>query len=540
MRYPALITRFGAGVSAAVSTLRAKMLPAMSSVPGSGGWFRIFESFAGAWQSHVVAEPMQNLLTFSAVFSCVSLISGDIAKLRPRIMKDAPGGIQVEADPNSPFWRVLRKPNRYQTWLQFIHLWIISKLLHGNTYVLKVREGMRGMVVQLYILDPLRVTPLVAMSGDVYYQLAADNLSGLSTEITVPASEIIHDRGATLYHPLIGVPPIVACAYSATQGIKIQRNSATFFKNMSMPSGVLTSPGKIDDETAARLKRQFEENYSGANLGRVAVAGNGLKYELMTMPAEQAQLIDQLKWTVEDIARSFQVPLHMIGADNGLTGQNFGVTSQQYFSQTLQLLIEAIEALLTEGLELSSGFCMRLDLEGLLRMDAEARYKAKGQAVKDGWLSPNEARRGENLAPVEGGNTPYLQQQNFSLAALAKRDALPNPFIIDRPTANPTPSADGPAPSADPTAGKTFREYMAEIREFERRLARVEEKPSIQYRGVWEKENIYHPGDVVTSQGSSWICKLDTTMRPGGNDSWQLMVKRGRNGDDADLKGSET
>lgn len=429
-------------------------------MPGSGGWFRIFESFAGAWQSHVVAEPLQNLLTFSAVFACISLISGDIAKLRPKLMQDAEGGIQVDVDKKSAFWRALRKPNHYQNWIQFGKLWIISKLLHGNTYVLKVREQIRGMVTQLYILDPLRVTPLVAASGDIYYQLAADNLSGLPMEMTVPASEIIHDRGATLYHPLIGVPPIVACAYSATQGIKIQRNSATFFKNMSMPSGMLTAPGKIDDETAARLKRQFEENYSGANLGRMAVAGSGLEYKLMTMPAESAQLIEQLKWTVEDVARCFQVPLHMIGAATGQTGQNYGVTSQAYYSQTLQLLIEEFELLLEDGLELKDGMGIELDVDSLLRMDTTARYDAYEKAIKGSWIAPNEIRRKENLAPVAGGDSPMAQQQNFSLAALAKRDALPNPFVIDRPTANPTPSADGPAPAADPNAGKALGEAV--------------------------------------------------------------------------------
>lgn len=428
------------------------MLPALSSVPGSGGWFRIYESFAGAWQSHVVAEPMQNLLTFSAVYACVTLTSGDIAKLWPRLMKDVGGGIRELVDNKSPFWRALRKPNHYQNWVQFAKLWIISKQLHGNTYVLKVRESYRGMVTQLYILDPTRVTTMVAASGDIYYQLAADNLSGLLSFDTVPASEIIHDRGPTLFHPLVGVPPIVACAYSATQGIKIQRNSATFFKNMSMPSGMLTAPGTIDDETAARLKRHFEENYSGTNLGRIAVAGDGLEYNPLAMPAEQAQLIEQLKWTVEDVARCFQVPLHMIGAGAGQTGQNYGVTSQAYYSQTLQILIEEVEALLNEGLELSPEMGVELDLEALQRLDTAARYDSKGKAVKDGWMTPNEARRGENLPPVTGGDSCYLQQQNYSLEALAKRDAKADPFAVDKPTTTPTPSADVVAPVADASA----------------------------------------------------------------------------------------
>lgn len=444
MKLPALFTR-----------LRREK--ALGSVPGSGGWFRILESFGGAWQAHVVAETMPNLLTFSAVYSCVALISGDIAKLNLRLVQDAPGGIRQEVDAQSPFKAVLKKPNHYQTRIQFIRGWIISKLLHGNAYLLKERDQ-RGVVVQLYLLDPQRVTPLVAASGDIFYQVAADNLSGVPLEVTVPASEIIHDRGATLYHPLVGVSPIVACAYSGTQGLTIQRNSATFFKNMSRPSGMLTAPGKIGDETAARLKRQFEENFSGSNVGRIAVGGDGLEFKLMTIPAEASQLIDQLKWTVEDVARCFQVPLHMIGAASGQTGQNYGVLSQAYYSQTLQLHIEEIELLLDEGLKLPPQMGSEFDLDGLLRMDTSARFEAHVKAILGGWMTPNEARAREGLAPVTGGETPYLQHQNYSLAALAKRDAKDDPFATETPQAPGAPAAPEKPPAGEEISEREARE----------------------------------------------------------------------------------
>lgn len=448
MKFPALIPGFARGLAGRVAALRdAKGLPALSSVPGSGGWVRIFESFAGAWQSHVVAEPLQNLLTFSGVFSCVSLISGDIAKLLPMLKQAGADGIRIDVEPNSPFWRVLRKPNHYQNRIQFWRLWILSKLLHGNTYVLKVREEVRGVVKKLHILDPTRVTPMVTMSGDVYYQLSADNLSGISLEMTVPASEIIHDRGATLYHPLVGVPAIVACAYSATQGIKIQRNSATFFKNMSMPSGMLTAPKTIDDQTAARLKKHFEENYSGSNLGRIAVAGDGLEFKVMTMPAEQAQLIEQLKWTVEDVARCFHVPLYKIGGTVP-ANNTVEVLNQIYYTDCLQELIECAELCLDEGLELpqDKGYGVEFDLDGLLRMDTAAQITTLAEAVKGTIMVPNEARRKMNLPPKKGGDALYLQQQNFSLEALAKRDAKDDPFETNKP---PAPPADSTPPAGE-------------------------------------------------------------------------------------------
>jgi HK97 family phage portal protein len=332
---------------------------------------------------------------------------------------------------------VLKKPNRFQTWFKFIEQWIVSKLLYGNAYILKERD-LRGVVVALYVLDAQRVTPLVSDDGGVYYQLSKDYLSGLDEPITIPAKELIHDMMVSLWHPLCGVSPIYACGMSAMMGNRIQANSTRFFQNMSRPSGMLTAPGTIADETAARLKTQFEENFSGPNIGRIAVAGDGLKYESFgAIPAHDAQLIEQLKWTVEDVARCFHVPTWKLG-DKEPMRTSVESLNQTYYSDCLQALIESAEALLDEGLGLSApGYHTEFNLEGLMRMDTAARYAAKGAAVKGGWMAPNEARAGEGLKPVAGGDAPYLQQQNYSLEALAKRDASDDPFATTAPVRSP-------------------------------------------------------------------------------------------------------
>src|SRR4029077_20481945 len=117
-----------------------------------------------------------------------------------------------------------------------------------------------------------------------------------------------------LYHPLLGVSPISACGLAATQGLNIQNNSATFFQNGSRPSGVLTAPATISDETAKRLKDHWEKEYTGVNSGKVAVLGDGLQYHAMTMSAHDSELINQLKWTSETICSVFHVPGYMVGA----------------------------------------------------------------------------------------------------------------------------------------------------------------------------------------------------------------------------------
>lgn len=400
------------------------------------GW--IVEAFGGAWQSGLVIDSPQNTLSFSAVFACVSLRSRDVAKLNIRILRRADSGIWQEDD-NSAFAKIIRRPNRYQTRLQFIQQWMISKLVWGNTYVLKERDA-RGMVRAMYILDPARVVPLVAPDGEVYYQLGGDHLAGLQVgKAAVPAAEIIHDRGECLFHPLVGVSPLYAAAIAATQGNRIQRNSQTFFENMSRPAGQLTAPGTINDTTAERLKKHFEENFSGSNLGRLFVGGDGLKFEGFTIPAEQSQLTEQLKWTGEDVARAFLVPAYKIGLGSTPALGHVAALNQEYYQQALQVDIEAIEALLDEGLGLPADLSAEFDIDQLIRMDAKTRAETTEIKVKSGVVSPNEARRADNLPPVAGGESPYLQQQNFSLAALAKRDAKDDPFGKEAPA--PAPAA---------------------------------------------------------------------------------------------------
>ncbi|HWJ40172.1 MAG TPA: phage portal protein, partial [Candidatus Limnocylindrales bacterium] len=325
-----------------------------SSVPSNGGgWFGIIrESFAGAFQQNVTVDAPRQVLAFSAVFACVTIIASDIAKLGICLMQEDDNGISSEVESNSPFLPVLYKPNRFQTWFKFIEQWIVSKLLYGNAYILKERDQ-RGIVVALYVLDSQRVTALVSNDGGIYYQLSADYLAGLEDQITIPAAEIIHDTMVSLWHPLVGVSPIYACGMSATMGNRIQANSATFFQNMSRPSGQLTAPGSISDELAARLKTEFEQNFSGGKIGRLFVGGDGLHYEPMMIPAKDAQLIDQLKWSVEDVARCFHVPMYKLG---GPEPARVSVESlqQTYYSDCLQALIESAEALLDEGLALST------------------------------------------------------------------------------------------------------------------------------------------------------------------------------------------
>lgn len=401
----------------------------------------IRESFTGAWQRSIVVD-RQQVLTFSTVFACMTLIAADIAKISIRLIeRDDATGIWTETE-RAAFSPVLRKPNRFSTRVKFIEHWILSKL-QGNAYILKERDR-RGLVVALYVLDPSRVQVLVAPDGSVFYQLNTDWLSGIAAAtVTVPASEIIHDVCVPLFHPLIGVSPIFACGLAAMHGLQIQNQTAKSFAKGSQVAGVLTAPAMISNDTAKRIQEHWDANYMGEDsAGKVAVLGDGLHFEPMVQTAVNAQLMEQLKWDAEQVCAVFHVPLYMVGLGPAPPYTDLQSLLLQYYTQALQNPIENLELLLDEGLSLPSTLGIELDVNGLARMDPKTQMEIAVAGVGAGIDAPNEARATFGKKPVAGGDTPYMQQQNWPLKQLAERTTpIPAPTP---PTPDPvTPAARG-------------------------------------------------------------------------------------------------
>lgn len=388
---------------------------------GSWWWPIVREPFSGAWQRNEELSADQSM-AFHAVFACHTLICSDIAKLRVKLVA-LQGNVWQETK-NPAYSPVLRKPNHYQNRIQFFENWVNSKLARGNAYILKRRDG-RGVVVALYVLNPDRVQPLVSDSGEVFYRLSKDNLSELTADdVIVPAREIIHDRFNCLFHPLVGISPLYASALAATHGINIQRAGTRLAGNGVRPSGILTAPGRIDPENAKRLKDTWETQYAGAaGASKIAVLGDGLKFEALTMTSEEAQLIEQLKYTAEVVCSTYHVPSYKIGIGEPPKFTNVQALNTEYYSQCLQVLIESIEVCLDEGLATGETLGTEFDVENLLRMDSTTQMdvleKSKGK------LTVNEQRAKLDKLPVEGGDTVYLQEQDHSLEWLSRRDAMP-------------------------------------------------------------------------------------------------------------------
>jgi HK97 family phage portal protein len=442
----------------------------------SSWWPIIRESFTGAWQRNIEWS-VDTVLAYHAVYACIDLISADVGKLRPRLVEADSDDIWRETR-SASFSPVLRKPNHFQNHIQFKRWWVTSKLIRGNVYALKVRDA-RNVVVKLYVLDPNRVTVLVSPDGSVFYELATDNLSGIQRgaegdgRLAVPASEIIHDRMNCLFHPLVGVSPLFAAGLAADEGLRMQKDSQYFFGNAAQPSGILTAPGAISPTTAQRLKDYWADNFTGANAGNVAVAGDGLKFERLRITSVEAQMIEQLRWTAEVVCSCFHVPPFKVGVGTAPAATNAELLDQQYYSQCLQIHIEEYELCMDEGLGLDESIegkrmGVELDLDGLLRMDTATQLNTLKIGVDGTIMTPNEARKRMNLPPKRGGDALYKQQQDYSIEALAKRDAN-DPFAKPTPAAPATPSApvdegeeDLPAENAKQAMGERLRAALRE------------------------------------------------------------------------------
>lgn len=396
-----------------------------------GGWQTIGDVTTGAWQKNQEIEVSKNdQMRHHAVFACMSLITRDIGKLKIKTKKKVKG---VSQETDSRVKKILGKPNHYQNTQQFFEAWASQKTAHGNTYVWKVRD-IYGDIWQLLILNSERVKPLVDPNGNVFYQVRRDRLFNLADDIIIPASEIIHDRFNCFYHPLVGLSPITACALAASQGVSIQRNANIFFANASRPSGILVAPGDITEDAAQKMKKGWRENYTGTGTGDTAVLSGGVVYQPISVAAQDAQLVEQLKLSGEIICTAFSVPAFKVGLAP-LPAGKVGDYNEIYYSDCLQHYIESMEMCLNEHLDFESGIEAEFCLDGLLRMDKTSKMAFLKEGVGAAILSPNEARAELGYQAVEGGDSPMIQQQNFSLAAVAKRDASDNPFA-KTPAAN--------------------------------------------------------------------------------------------------------
>lgn len=393
-----------------------------------GGWSRIFEAFSGAWQTNTVCSE-SDISTNWAIFSCATLIAQDISKLPVTVTRRDSDGIYRDVSKRNKTLELLKEPNSYQTTSQFVEFWILCKLYTGNTYAYLDRDRL-GDVRSIHILNPDNITVLQTNNGDVFYQLTGGYLADMfpsavqvDGSIVIPARNIVHDRFNTINHPLIGLSPIVASALASEQGIKLQKDSIQSSSG-SMPAGILEFPGSLDDEIGEEVRRAWNEGFKGKGKYGIGVLSDGGQFKPTNAQGRDTQLVEQLKWSASVICATFHVPPYKIGLVPNPGYNTIDAQNTEYHNQALHKLITDFETSLGAKLNLESNVSVSINTIELLRMDRMSKMEYLAKGVQSALLSPDEGRLELNRPPVEGGGTPYLQQQNWALSDLSRRSEI--------------------------------------------------------------------------------------------------------------------
>ena len=251
-------------------------------------------------------------LTHPAVFASIDIISSDIARLPLRHWRD--DGIRRTEVRDSWPCSILDRPNEYQTGFDFMKALVAAQLYRGNAYAVPMRNR-RYQIDTLHPLFPDYVwvyrTP---GSPDYFYQVSAQPLAEIDETKMLPPRQMLHHRMFTLADPLLGITPMLAAAISSSAGLNILRQSERFFARMSRPAGVLQTAKAIDRTKAEAIKERWQRFFAGEEgAGDVVVLEEGLEWKQLNMTAVDAQLIEQLRYSVEDVARVYRVPLFMLG-----------------------------------------------------------------------------------------------------------------------------------------------------------------------------------------------------------------------------------
>jgi HK97 family phage portal protein len=353
----------------------------------------------------------------SATYACVNLLAGTSASLTPAVYRPGPDGVAIEDASHPLHWVLKLDPNFDQDDYEFWEFMFASVELQGNAYAEIVRNGAGNITALLPVLNPSCVTVRRLADGDKQYNWTADGIAKVRRQ-----ADMLHIRGMG-GDGLKGASTLSVCARTFGAATTTDTLARKVFENGVMPSGFLETDKPLSGEQRAVLEKLLQDKFVGAiNAGRPMLLDNGLKWQSLSINPEDAQLLESRKFSGEEICRIFGVPPGMVGygdkASNWGTGKEVDVLGFEKF--TLRKRLRRFERALTKQLltraERQSGAYIKFNIEGLLRGDSAGRASFYQIMVRLGVLTRNEARRLENLPPIEGGDVPIVQMQDIPLA----------------------------------------------------------------------------------------------------------------------------
>lgn len=355
----------------------------------------------------------------TAVYACVRILAESIAGLPLHVY--AYRGEGRERVPEHPLFTILHDaPNPEMTSFVFRETLMVHLLLWGNAYAQILRDR-AGRVAGLYPLLPNRMSVNRDEDGRLYYtyQRVTDENPNFKRggEVILPAEDVLHIPGLG-FDGLIGYSPIAMARNAVGMTLACEEYGASFFANGARPGGVLQHPGVLKDP--AKLRESWQAVYGGAaNTGKVAVLEEGMTYQQIGIPPEEAQFLETRKFQVDEIARLYRIPPHMVGDLDKSSFSNIEQQSLEFVKYTLNPWVVRWEQALQKSLllpEERKRYFIRFNVDGLLRGDYQSRMQGYAVGRQNGWLSANDIREMEDMNPIpaeEGGNT-YLINGNMT------------------------------------------------------------------------------------------------------------------------------
>ena len=379
------------------------------SVRDSGQVF----SFGTANSGEKVDE--QSAMQISTVYACVRLLAETVAALPLHLYRYTDGGKGKESAFDHPLYRILyRQPNDEMSSFIWRETMMTHLLLWGNAYSQIIRDG-RNNVLGLYPLLPENVEVDRDEQGQLYYIYHAytDEVPGeQNQDIYFRKDEILHIPGLG-FNGLVGFSPIAMMKNSLGTTLAVEKYGASFFKNGAQPSGVLEHPGVLKDPQ--KIRDNWTAVYGGANNAhRVAVLEEGMAYKAISLPPEDSQFLSTRQFGVEEICRIFRVPPHMVQSLEHATFSNIEHQSIDFVVHTLTPWLVRFEQAIIKDLLLEEEqdvLFPKFNVDGLLRGDYQSRMNGYATGISNGFLSPNDIHRLENMDLIpaeEGGDDYYL------------------------------------------------------------------------------------------------------------------------------------
>lgn len=368
-------------------------------------------------------------MQISAVYACVRLISETVASLPLHLYeKDADGRRHISD--HSLDFILHSEANPEMTAYSLREAMMAHLLLWGNAYVQKVYNG-AGRLIALYPLLPDFMEVDRDKSGDIIYRYRTTD----GAEIILPRREVWHVPGLG-FDGLKGYSPVAMMRNTLGLTQAAEEYGATFFKNNATPAGYLKHPGsfgrgKDGEGKVKKLREAWQAAYGGKNRGRIAILEDGMEYQSISMPNNEAQFLETRKFQVAEIARIYRVPPHMIGDLDKATFSNIEHQGIEFAMHTIRPWLVRIEQSANKELLFpaeKSRYYTGFNLDGLMRGDYKSRMEGYAIARQNGWMSANDICEREDMDPIpaEEGGDAYLVNGNMISLKTAMNNTVGN------------------------------------------------------------------------------------------------------------------